>query len=90
LEKVYTFNVSFIENTISSGIVSFQVNTIVAEVDDGNPLLLRPLGSQLSSVLHSEDAGSSIQDTPQKDSTSSLEVGGTPQSNQNPDKNKVE
>jgi replication factor A1 len=43
LEKVYTFNVSFTENTISSGLVSFQVNTIVAEIDDGNPLLLTPL-----------------------------------------------
>jgi hypothetical protein len=89
-EKVYTFSVSFTENIISSGIVSFQVNTIVAEIDDGNPLLLTPFGSQSSSVLHSQDAGSSIQDTQQKYSTSPLEVAGTPQSNQNRDKNKVE
>jgi replication factor A1 len=90
LEKVYTFNVSFTENTISSWIVSFHVNTIVAEIDDGTPLLLTPLGSQSSSVLHSQDASSSIQDTPQKDSTTPLEVAGTPQSNKNYDKNKVQ
>jgi replication factor A1 len=81
LEKVYTFNVSFTENTISSEIVSFQEHTIVAKIDDGNPLLLTPLGSQSSSVLHSQDAGSSTQDTPQKDSTSPLEVAATPQRN---------
>jgi replication factor A1 len=75
LEKVYTFNVSFTENTISSEIVYFQVNTIVAEIDDANPLLLSPLGSQSSSVLHSQDAGGS---TTHKDSTSPLEVAGTP------------
>jgi hypothetical protein len=90
LEKVYTFNVSFTENTISSGIVSFQVNTIIAEIDDGNPLLLTPLGSQSSSVLLSQDVGSSIQDTPEKDSTSPLELAATSPCNQNPDKNKVE
>ncbi|XP_025823812.1 replication protein A 70 kDa DNA-binding subunit B-like [Panicum hallii] len=44
LEKVFTFNVCFTENTISSGNVSFQVNTIVAEIDDGNPVPLTPVG----------------------------------------------
>jgi hypothetical protein len=70
--------------------LSFQVNTIVAEIDDGTPLVLTPLGSQSSSVLRSQNANSSIQDTPQKHSTAPLEVAGTPQSNKNSDKNKVQ
>jgi hypothetical protein len=89
--KKFTHSMSASQkNTISSGIVSFQVNTIVAEIDDGNPLLLIPLGSQSSSVLLSQDAGSSIQDIREKDSTSPLELVATPPSNQHPDKNKVE
>ncbi|XP_025820266.1 uncharacterized protein LOC112896492 [Panicum hallii] len=72
LEKVFTFNVSFTENTISSGNVSFQVNAIVAEIDDGNPLPLTPIGSQSSSLVLSQSAGSSVQATPEKDITFTL------------------
>ncbi|PAN25470.1 hypothetical protein PAHAL_4G303900 [Panicum hallii] len=72
LEKVFTFNVSFTENTISSGNVSFQVNAIVAEIDDGNPLPLMPIGSQSSSLVLSQSAGSSVQATPEKDITFTL------------------
>jgi hypothetical protein len=51
LEKVFMFNVSFTEKTIASGNVSFQVNTIIAEIDDGNPLPITLLRSQSSSIL---------------------------------------
>uniref|UniRef100_A0A804P2Y1 Replication factor A C-terminal domain-containing protein n=1 Tax=Zea mays TaxID=4577 RepID=A0A804P2Y1_MAIZE len=35
MEKVYTFNVSFTDNTIALGNVCFQVNTVVTEIGDG-------------------------------------------------------
>jgi replication factor A1 len=72
LEKVFTFNVCFTENTISSGNVSFQVNTIVAEIDDGNPIPLTPVGSQSSSAVLSHHAGTSVECTPEKDSDFTL------------------
>jgi hypothetical protein len=55
LEKVFTFNVSFIEKTIASGTVSFQVNTIVADIDDGNPLLITPLGCKQQCARHTRE-----------------------------------
>jgi replication factor A1 len=72
LEKVFTFNVCFTDNTISSGNVSFQVNTIVAEIDDGNPVPLTPVGSQSSSAVLSHHAGTSVECTPVKDSDFTL------------------
>jgi replication factor A1 len=97
LEKVFAFNVSFTEKTITSGSVSFQVNTIVAEIDDGNPLPVMPIQSQTSSILFSQGASSSMQGTPEEDthasSTTSMvhntDLAPTPQSTGDPDKNKV-
>ena len=62
LEKVFRLNVSFTENTTSSDKVCFQVNAVVAEVNDTN--VLPTIGSQSSSLLISQSAGSSMQRTP--------------------------
>jgi len=67
-EKVFKFNVSFTENT-SSDKVCFQVNAVVAEVNDTNVLTT---GSQSSSLLISQSAGSSMQRTPQKSAAFTL------------------
>lgn len=72
LERVFVLNVSFTENTITSGNVSFQVNELVAEIDDGNILPVTPAGSQTSSVMLSQGASSSMQNTPQKGTTFAL------------------
>lgn len=66
LERVFIFNVSFTDNTISSGNESFQVNAVVAEIDDGNPIPVMPAGSQTSSAMLTQGASSSMQGTPQK------------------------
>jgi hypothetical protein len=58
--------VSFTKKTITSGNVSFQVNTIVVEIDDGNPLPITPIESQTSSTLLSHGANSSVQGTPEE------------------------
>jgi hypothetical protein len=71
LEKVFTFNVSFTEKTITFGKVSFQVNTVVAEIDDGNPLPITPIQSQTSSILFSQGVSSNVQDTPEEDTHAS-------------------
>jgi hypothetical protein len=89
LEKVYTLNVSFTDNTISSGNISFQVNNVVAQIDDGNPLPLTPLGPQSSSGILSQGTSSSVRDTPEKDSNIPLQLAPTPQSSTNHDKDKV-
>jgi hypothetical protein len=49
----------------------FQVNTIVVEIDDGNPLPITPLGSQSSSMVLSQGASSSVQGTLEKDADAS-------------------
>ena len=69
LEKVFKFNVSFTENTTSSDKVCFRVNAVVAEVNDTNVLTT---GSQSSSLLISQSAGSSMQRTPQKSAAFTL------------------
>lgn len=67
LEKVYKFNVCFTENTTSSNKVCFQINAVLGEVNDTNALLpMTPTGSQTSSLMISQGAGSSMQRTPQK------------------------
>jgi regulator of protease activity HflC (stomatin/prohibitin superfamily) len=71
LEKVFTFNVSFTEKIITSDNVSFQVNTVVAEIDDRNPLPVTPIQSQTSSILFSQGASSNVQDTPEEDTHAS-------------------
>jgi hypothetical protein len=58
--------VSFTKKTITSGNVSFQVNTIVVEIDDANPLPITPIESQTSSTLLSHGANSSVQGTPEE------------------------
>ena len=70
LEKVFKFNVSFTENTTSSDKVCFQVNAVVAEVNDTN--VLPTTGSQSSSLLISQSTGSSMQRTPQKSAAFTL------------------
>lgn len=58
---------SFTESTIDSGKVTFQVNTIVREINDGSGTIPpTPEGSQASSFMLSGGAGTSVQDTPQK------------------------
>jgi replication factor A1 len=58
------WNVSFTENTITTRIVSFQVNSIVAQLDGDNALSVTPVGSQSSSLMLSKDASNSMQNTP--------------------------
>jgi hypothetical protein len=75
----------------------FQVNTVVAEIDDGNPILITPLGSQTSTILLSQGASSSVQGTPEEDTHAStttsmvhnIELAPTTQSTRDPNKNKV-
>lgn len=72
LEKVFVWNVSFTENTIATGIVSFQVNSIVAQLDGDSALSVTPIGSQSSSLMLSKDASSSMQNSPQKSFSTAL------------------
>jgi hypothetical protein len=54
LEKEFVWNVSFTENTVSSGIVAFQVNKIIKGGQNYSLALLQsPSGSQASSVVPS-------------------------------------
>lgn len=69
LERVFVWNVSFTENTITTGIISFQVNNIVAQLDGDNALSVTPTGSQSSSHMLPT---SSTHSTPQKSFTSAL------------------
>jgi replication factor A1 len=66
LEKVYIWNVSFTENSKDSIEECFQVNALIGEVNDENALPTTPTGSQSSSLMLSQGAGSSMQSTPQK------------------------
>ncbi len=72
LEKVFVWNVSFTENTIATGIVSFQVNSVVAQLDGGGALSMTPTGSQSSSLMLSKCSSSSLQDAPLQSTTSAL------------------
>jgi replication factor A1 len=66
LEKTYIWNVSFTDSTIESGNITFQVNAVVAEINDGSAVIpTTPAGSQTSSLILSRGAGPSVQDTPQ-------------------------
>jgi replication factor A1 len=66
IEKVYIWNVSFTENSKDSIEECFQVNALIAEVDDGNALPVTPAGSHSSSLMLSQGVGTSMQSTPQK------------------------
>jgi len=67
LEKTFIWSVSFTESTIDSGNVTFQVNAVVGEINDGSATIpATPDGSQASSLMLSGGAGTSIQNTPQK------------------------
>ncbi|CAN6283050.1 unnamed protein product [Urochloa humidicola] len=67
LEKVFKWNVSFTQQTTSSSKVCFQVNAVIAEINDTNSLLpVTPTTSQSSSLMISQGADNSIQRTPQK------------------------
>ncbi|CAO1942504.1 unnamed protein product [Urochloa humidicola] len=67
LERTFTWSVSFTESTIDSGNVTFQVNAVIGEIDDGNAVIpATPEGSQASTFMLSGGAGTSMQDTPQK------------------------
>ncbi|WVZ82292.1 hypothetical protein U9M48_029572 [Paspalum notatum var. saurae] len=80
LERAFTWNVSFTENTIVSGNVCFQVNAVICEMDTGNALIpMSPGGSQQSSLMLSQGASSSVQNTPQKGATMILPPPLTPQ-----------
>jgi replication factor A1 len=48
IEKVYIWNVNFTENSKDSIEECFQVNALIAEVDDGNALPVTPVGSHSS------------------------------------------
>jgi replication factor A1 len=66
IEKVYIWNVSFTENSKDSIEECFQVNALIAKVDDGNALPVTPAGSHSSSLMLSQGVGTSMQSTPQK------------------------
>jgi replication factor A1 len=70
MEKVYTFNVSFTDNTIALGNVCFQVNTVVTEIGDGGQVPISPSGSQPSSISSARAASKST-------SADSIPTGGT-------------
>jgi hypothetical protein len=59
LERTFTFNVSFTDNTIGSGKVSFQVNAVVAEINDGDTFPITPIASQTSSAMQSQSTSGS-------------------------------
>ncbi|KAG2633546.1 hypothetical protein PVAP13_2NG263703 [Panicum virgatum] len=66
-EKTFIWSVSFTESTIDSGNVTFQVNAVVGEINDGSATIpATPDGSQASSLMLSGGAGTSIQNTPKK------------------------
>lgn len=67
LEKTFIWGVTFTESTMDSGKVTFQVNDLVGEIDDGSSLIpATPAGSQASSMMLSEYEGTSMQNTPKK------------------------
>jgi replication factor A1 len=66
IEKVYIWNVSFTENSKDSIEECFQVNALIAEVDDGNALPVTPAGSHSSSLMLSQGVGTSMQSTLKK------------------------
>ncbi|CAN6172954.1 unnamed protein product [Urochloa humidicola] len=64
LEKTFTWNVSFTNSSVNSNEATFQVNVVVAEIDDGSAVF--PAGSQTSSVMLSAGVGTSMHSSPQK------------------------
>ncbi|CAO2207700.1 unnamed protein product [Urochloa humidicola] len=67
LENTYIWSVSFTDSTTDSGNVTFQVNAVVGEINDGGAVIPKtPEGSQASSFMLSGGAGTTMQDTPQK------------------------
>jgi replication factor A1 len=65
LERTYIWNVSLTDNTIESGTITLQVNSIVAAIDDGSAIIpATPTGSQSSSFMLSKAASRSMQSTP--------------------------
>ncbi|WVZ68238.1 hypothetical protein U9M48_017199 [Paspalum notatum var. saurae] len=80
LERTFIWNVSFTKNTITTGNVCFQVNAIVGEIDTGNGVMpMSPGGSHQSSLMVSQGASSSLQNTPEKGAGLVLPTPLTPQ-----------
>ncbi|CAO1945677.1 unnamed protein product [Urochloa humidicola] len=67
LEKTFTWNVSFTNSSVNSDEATFQVNVVVAEIDDGSVVF--PAGSQTSSMMLSAGVGTSMLSSPQKSHT---------------------
>jgi replication factor A1 len=66
LEQTYIWNVSFTDNTIETGNITFQVNAIVAEISDETTVVsVTPTQSQTSSLMLSRGVAPDMEDTPQ-------------------------
>jgi replication factor A1 len=62
LERTYNWNVSFMDSTTYSGIVTLQVNTVLGRViEEGVVLPATPAGSQASSAILSPGPSTSVQ-----------------------------
>ncbi|CAN6323548.1 unnamed protein product [Urochloa humidicola] len=67
LQNTYIWSVSFTDSTTDSGNITFQVNAVVGEINDGGAVIPKtPEGSQASSFMLSGGADTTMQDTPQK------------------------
>jgi hypothetical protein len=70
LERTFIWNVSFSRHTINSGNVCFQVNATVKELGNQNvDISTSTAGTHQSSLMFSQGASSSMEDTPHKTDT---------------------
>ncbi|CAN6302827.1 unnamed protein product [Urochloa humidicola] len=67
LEKTFTWNVSFTNSSVNSDEATFQVNVVLAQIDDGSVVF--PAGSQTTSMMLSASVGTSMHSSPQKSRT---------------------
>ncbi|RLM80809.1 hypothetical protein C2845_PM12G13590 [Panicum miliaceum] len=73
LERTFTWSVSFTDSTTDSDNITFQVNAIVGEVNDGGAVIPATSGaSQTSSIMFSGGASTSLQNTGNTLTVSSL------------------
>ena len=88
LEKTFTWSISFTDSTTDSDKITFQVNAIVGEVNDGGAVIPATPGasqtsSTMSSLLAATEASLPSNTTPTKITLGVPEPADTPQSTRN-------
>ena len=88
LEKTFTWSISFTDSTTDSDKITFQVNAIVGEANDGGAVIPATPGasqtsSTMSSLLAAPEPSLPSKSTPTKLTLDVLEPADTPQSTRN-------